>query len=78
VSGRTRVAVIMGGRVAPLRVARVGETMFPPRAPFLGEERLAIRGAQVTAAAEDCAAGEPPGSPGTLPHTRPAKEETSP
>jgi hypothetical protein len=39
-------------RVARLWLAPVGETMFPPRAPFL-RARLGARGAQVAAHAEE-------------------------
>ena len=51
--------------VARLRLAPVGETMFPPRAPFFWE-RLSARGAQVAAYAEENKRGNlpvPPGAP---------------
>jgi hypothetical protein len=52
---------------ARLRLAPVGETVFPPRAPFF-QERLGPRGAQVAAQAEDKRRGNfpvPPDAPST-------------
>ena len=49
--------------VARLRLAPVGETMFPPRAPFFWV-RLSSRGPQVTACAEEIEWGNLPVSPG--------------
>ena len=48
--------------VARLRLAPVGETMFPPRAPFL-RVRLSSRSPQVAARAEECQRGNLPVSP---------------
>ncbi len=48
--------------VPRLRLAPVGETMFPPRAPFF-EARLGPRGAQVAACAEEKERGNLPVSP---------------
>jgi hypothetical protein len=45
--------------VARLRLAPVGETMFPPRAPFF-LAGLASRGAQVAACAEELKRGNLP------------------
>jgi hypothetical protein len=39
-------------RAASLRLAVVGETMFPPRAPFF-RDRLRARGAVIAAHAEE-------------------------
>ncbi len=50
-------------RVARLRLAPVGETMFPPRAPFF-KARLSPGGAQVAACAEENKRGNLPVSPG--------------
>jgi hypothetical protein len=49
--------------VARLRLAPVGETMFPPRAPFF-RVRLGARGAQVAAHAEESKRGNLTVSPG--------------
>jgi hypothetical protein len=48
--------------VARLRLAPVGETMFPPRAPFF-RTRLGARGAQVAARAKENERGNLPVSP---------------
>jgi len=48
--------------VARLRLAPVGETVFPPRAPFF-KPRLSARGAQVAACAEETHGGNLPVSP---------------
>ena len=48
--------------VARLRLAPVGETMFPPRAPFF-RVRLSPRGAPVAACAEENKRGNLPVSP---------------
>jgi hypothetical protein len=45
-----------------LRLARVGETMFPPRAPFF-KVGLGQRGAHVAACAEENERGNLPVSP---------------
>jgi hypothetical protein len=53
--------------VTRLRLAPVGETMFPPRAPFF-RVRLRERGAQVAAPAEEYPRGNlpvPPDAPST-------------
>jgi hypothetical protein len=50
-------------RVARLRLALVGETVFPPRAPFF-KVRHGPRGAQVAACAEEKERGNLPVSPG--------------
>jgi hypothetical protein len=39
-------------RVARLQLAPVGETMFPPRAPFF-KDRLSPRAAEIAASAEE-------------------------
>jgi hypothetical protein len=49
--------------VARLRLARVGETMFHPRAPFL-EDRLDARVAGIAARAEEREGGNLTVSPG--------------
>jgi hypothetical protein len=48
--------------VARLRLAPVGETMFPPRAPFF-KARLSSRAAERAAAAEEKERGNLPVSP---------------
>jgi hypothetical protein len=48
--------------VARLRLAPVGETMFPPRAPFFSQG-LSPRGAQVAACAEEKERGNLPVPP---------------
>jgi hypothetical protein len=47
---------------ARLRLARVGETMFPPRAPLF-KVRLGQRGAHLAALAEESERGNLPVSP---------------
>jgi hypothetical protein len=51
---------------ARLRLARVGETMFPPRAPFL-KDRLTPRAAVIAAWGEEERRGNLPVSPNPLP-----------
>src|SRR6266568_1991085 len=53
--------------VARLRLAPVGETMFPPRAPFF-RDRLNPRAAEIAAGAEERNRGNLPVSPEPLPH----------
>ncbi len=49
--------------VARLRLAPVGETMFPPRAPFF-KDRLDPRAAEIAACAEEEEGGNLTVSPG--------------
>ena len=48
---------------ARLRLARVGETMFPPRAPFFRERLSALGVATAAANAEEKGGGNLPVSP---------------
>src|SRR6266511_4501370 len=71
------IAAFLRNRLRRL-LRRAGETMFPPRAPFLWFVRLAPRAAKVAAWSEDDKRGEPPAPPPTPPPPQWACVTTSP